>query len=91
MSVYYNKEPQAGQGYDRDLLIEELIKYYETDDLDAIGLKLKADLISAPKLRKLLEATKFSKEALIIHINTIFDGLFSNSIIRKIRNEMKKV
>jgi hypothetical protein len=89
--MYYNKDKPAGTDYDRQLLLQELIKYYGTDNLDELAVKLKADLTSAQKIKALMDATQFSKEGLILHINTIFDGLFSNSLIRKLRNEMKKI
>jgi hypothetical protein len=91
MGQFYSKEAEAGFAYDRDLLIKELELYYDTDSLDEIGERLKTDLVSAPKIKELLTSTKFSKEGLIIHINVIFDGLFSQSMIRKLRQEMKKV
>lgn len=91
MGNYYAKHNEAGREFDQDLLITELKKYYNTSDLDEITQYLKVDLVSAPKLKALMDGTRFEKEELILHTRCIFDGLFNQNMIKKIKKEMKKI
>ena len=76
---------------DSNQLLELLAEYYDTSDLEEMKPKLKNDLKCATRLRKLLDFTKFDITELIIHLQAIFSNLFNSVLIRKLRNEIKKL
>lgn len=91
INMFYKKEEEPGEVMDRNLLLNLLVQYYDTYNLEEMKPKLKNDLKCAKRLRKLLDYTKFEIEELLLHLQAIFSNLFNSVLIRKLRSEVKKL
>jgi hypothetical protein len=89
--MFYKRTEEPGECMDRNQLLNKLVEYYETYDLEDMKPKLKNDLKCAKKIRKLLDYTKFQIEELLMHLQSIFPNLFNSVLIRKLRSEVRKL
>ncbi len=89
--MFYKRQEEPGEVMDRNQLLNLLVDYYDTCNLEEMKPKLKNDLKCAKRLRKLLDYTNFELEELIIHLQAIFSNLFNSVLIRKLRSEVRKL
>ena len=89
--MFYKRQLEPGEVMDRNQLLNALVDYYNTCNLEEMKPKLKNDLKCAKRLRKLLDFTKFELEELILHLQAIFSNLFNSVLIRKLRSEVRKL
>jgi hypothetical protein len=89
--MFYKKEEEPGEVMDRNQLLDLLVEYYETYDLEEMKPKLKNDLKCAKKIKKLLDYTNFELDELLLHLQAIFSNLFNSVLIRKLRSEVRKL
>jgi hypothetical protein len=89
--MFYKKNEEPGEVMDRNQLLNLLVEYYETYDLEEMKPKLKNDLKCAKKIQKLLDHTNFELDELLMHLQAIFSNLFNSVLIRKLRSEVRKL
>jgi hypothetical protein len=89
--MFYKKNEEPGEVMDRNQLLNLLVEYYETYDLEEMKPKLKNDLKCAKKIQKLLDYTNFELDELLMHLQAIFSNLFNSVLIRKLRSEVRKL
>jgi hypothetical protein len=89
--MFYRKQEEPGDVMDRNQLLDKLVEYYETYNLEEMKPKLKNDLKCAKKIQKLLDYTEFEIEELLMHLQSIFSNLFNSVLIRKLRSEVRKL
>ena len=89
--MLYKRQELPGEVMDRNQLLNLLVEYYDTCNLEDMKPKLKNDLKCAKRLQKLLNFTKFELEELLLHLQAIFSNLFNSVLIRKLRSEVRKL
>lgn len=78
-----------GDTYDRKVLLNQLEVYYKTDDYEKIRLYLKRDLKEKKRIINLLANVEYDIEELIAHLSFLFDNLFTNLLIRRLREALE--
>lgn len=66
-----------------------LSKYYKEDSLEKIKPKLKKDLKNQNKTKLLINYTKFGTKDFFFYLATLYDDLFTKSMIRKFKEYIK--
>lgn len=89
--MLYKKQEEPGDIMDRNQLLDTLVDYYDTYNLEEMKPKLKNDLKCAKRLAKLLKFTNFDVKEMIIHLQAIFPNLFNSVLVRKLRSEVRKL
>ncbi len=89
--MFYKRQEEPGEVMDRNQLLNLLVEYYDTCNLEEMKPKLKNDLKCAKRLRKLLDFTHFELDELLLHLQAIFSNLFNSVLIRKLRSELRKL
>ena len=88
MRYYHAVQNKTIDNIDRRNLLVSLQKYYKTDDRVKIIKKLRSDLKNRKTIDKLLCHTSFEIRELLVHLNSIFDGLFNKKLIKRLRSEL---
>jgi hypothetical protein len=88
--IPYNNTGHPGDAYDRQVLMNKLEEYYNTSDHEKIRLLLKRDLKERRRIEPLVEALDYDIEELVVHLSTMFDNLFTNLLIRRLREALGK-
>ena len=89
--MLYKKQETPGEIMDRNQLLNLLVEYYNTCNLEEMKPKIKNDLKSAKKIQKLLDFTQFEIDELLLHLDYIFNNLFNSVLIRKLKTEVRKL
>ena len=85
----YRVRENVGDKIDREALLLDLQRYYDTIDNTVILKKLRDDLKTKNGLRKLLAYTSVDIKALLAHLNVLFEGLFTKKLIKRVRENLK--
>lgn len=80
-----NIHDHPGDFYDRKVLLIQLETYYKTEDFEKIRLYLKRDLKEKKRIINLLNNVDYTMEELICHLSFMFDNLFTNLLIKRLR------
>jgi hypothetical protein len=89
--IQHNTITQPGDSYDRQVLVERLKVFYKTEDMDRIRLYLKRDLKESRRIKPLLAELEYDIEDLVVHLALIFDNLFTNLLIKRLRTALAEI
>jgi hypothetical protein len=89
--IQHNAITQPGDSYDRQVLVERLQVFYKTEDMDRIRLYLKRDLKESRRIKPLLKDLDYDIDDLVIHLAIIFDNLFTNLLIKRLRSALEEI
>jgi len=87
--MVYRVREDVGDKIDREALLLDLHRYYGTIENAAIMQKLRDDLKTKNGLRKLLAYTSVDVRALLVHLNVLFEGLFTKKLIKRVRENLR--